>query len=55
MKTMEEEGVGMCSLTCNTLGVKTHVRAPRYGLERMTSGSTIHTGLHKPNNKFISA
>jgi len=53
VKTME--GVGICSLTHNTLGVKKHVRAMGWGLRRMTSRSIIHMGLHKPNNKLVNA
>jgi hypothetical protein len=54
VKTMEE-GVGACSLTCSISGVKGHARALRWGLERVTSGSIIHTNVHKPNNKSIIA
>jgi len=45
VKTMEEEGVGACSLTCSILGVKGHVGAPRWGLEQVTSGPTIYMNL----------
>jgi hypothetical protein len=54
MKTMEE-GIGVHSLTHNTSGVKGRAGASRWGLGRMTSGSIIHMGLHKPNNKLVNA
>jgi hypothetical protein len=50
MKTMEEEGVGICPLACNTLGVERRVGASRQGLGQMISGSIIHINLHKLNN-----
>ncbi len=53
VKTME--GVKVCSLTCNILGVEGYVIAPRWGLKKVTSGSIIHTNLHKPNNKLVIA
>jgi hypothetical protein len=55
VKIMEEEEVGAYSLACNTLGVKGCVGAPRSKLGRLTSKSIIHTDLHKPDNKLISA
>jgi hypothetical protein len=54
MKTTKG-GIGVCSLVHNTLGVEGRVGAPRWGLRQMTSGSIIHTNLHKPNNKLVSA
>jgi hypothetical protein len=54
VKTMEREGVGASSLTCNTLGVKGCVKAPRWGLGRLTSKSITHMDLHKPNNKLVN-
>jgi hypothetical protein len=51
METME--GVEVRSLVCNTLGVEGHVGAPGCGLRKVTSGSIIHTDLHKPNNKWL--
>jgi hypothetical protein len=53
MKIMEEEWVRVCSLTHNILGVKGRVGAPGWGLRRVTSGSIIHTDLHKLN-KLVS-
>jgi hypothetical protein len=32
VKTMDEEGVGVCSLTSNTSGVEGHARALGWGL-----------------------
>jgi hypothetical protein len=55
MKIMEEERIEVRSLTHNISRVKGRVRAPRCGLGGMTSESIIHTNLHKPNNKLISA
>jgi len=55
MKTMKEKGVGVRSLVRNTLGVKKHIRPPRWGLEQVTSESIIHMDLHKLNNKLVSA
>ncbi len=54
VKTMKK-GVGVRSLTCNTLGVKRHNGAPRWGLRQVTSESIIHMDLHKPNNKLVNA
>jgi hypothetical protein len=48
-------GIGVCSLTRSTLGVEGHVGAPGWGLKQVTRGSIIHTNLHKPNNKLVSA
>jgi hypothetical protein len=39
----------------NILGVEGHARALGWRLRRATSGSIIHTDLHKPNNKLVSA
>jgi hypothetical protein len=52
---MEGEEIGACSLTHNISGVKGRVGAPGWGLGRLTSTSIIHTELHKPNNKLVSA
>jgi hypothetical protein len=52
VKTMEE--VGVHSLAHNTLGVKGRVGTSGWGLGWMTSGSIIHTDLHKPNDKLVS-
>jgi hypothetical protein len=54
VKITKEEWVGVHSLTCNTFGGRGRVGAPRWGLRQMTSGSIIHTNLHKPNNKLVS-
>ncbi len=55
VKTLKGEGVGACSLTRNTLGVKGRVGAPRSKLGRLTRKSITHTDMHKPNNKLVSA
>jgi len=51
---MIEKGVGVCSLTCNTLRVEGCIGALGWGLWWMTSGLIIHIDLHKPNNKLVS-
>jgi hypothetical protein len=53
--TIEGEIVEVCSLTRSTSSVKGRARAPGWGLRRLTSKSITYTGLHKPNNKLISA
>jgi hypothetical protein len=55
VKTTEGCEVGVHSLTCSTLGVEGHAGALGWGLGWMTSDSIIHTDLHKPNNKLVSA
>jgi hypothetical protein len=55
VKTTKEEEIGARSLTRSILGVKGHARAPRWGLGWVTSGSIIHMGMHKPNNKLVNA
>ncbi len=55
MKTMEREGVRVCSLACSTSGVEGHARASRWGLGRLISKSITHMDLHKPNNKLVNA
>jgi hypothetical protein len=55
VKTMEEERVGVCFLTCNIFGIKGHVGAMGWELGRVTSKLIIHTDVHKLNNKLISA
>jgi hypothetical protein len=55
MKIAEGEGVGARSLARNTSRVEGRVGAPGWGLGRLTSKSIIHTDLHKPNNKWVSA
>jgi hypothetical protein len=55
VKTIEGEGVRVCSMACNTSGVKAHARILKWGLGRLTSKSITHTKLYKPNNKLVSA
>jgi hypothetical protein len=55
VKIMEGKGVGVCSLVHNILGVEGCARTLGWGLGKMTSKSIIHTNLHKPNNKLVSA
>jgi hypothetical protein len=55
VKTTEGEGVGACSLACNTLGVEGCAGALGWGLGRLTSNSITHMDLHKPNNNLVSA
>ncbi len=40
---MKEEGIGVCSLACSTLGAKGHVGALGWGLRQMTSELIIQT------------
>ncbi len=47
--------MGICSLACNILGEEGCDEAPGWRLGGVTSGSTIHTDLHKPNNKLVNA
>jgi hypothetical protein len=54
-KQRNEKKIGVDSLTCNTLGVEWHTRAPGWGLGRVISKSNIHMDLHKPNNKLVNA
>jgi len=54
VKTSEREKVGMCSLVHNNLGVEGRVGVLGWDQE-VTSGSIIHTDLHQPNNKLVSA
>jgi len=55
VKTTEGEGVGVCSLVCNTLRVEGCVGGPGWGLGRLTSNSITYTNLHKPNHKLVNA
>jgi hypothetical protein len=55
VKTTKGEGIGVCSLARSTSGVEGRAGAPRWGLGRLKSKSIIHTDLHKPNNKLVSA
>jgi hypothetical protein len=54
VKTSERKGIGARSLA-RISGVEGRVRAPRWGLGRLTSKSIIQTNLHKPNNKLVNA
>jgi hypothetical protein len=53
-KTIEQEGVGVCSLVCSTSEVEKHAGVLRWILGQVTSSSIIHMNLHKPNNKLVS-
>jgi hypothetical protein len=53
VKIVEGQGVGARSLAHNILGVEKRDGVLRWGQERMTSKSIIHTDLHKPNNKLV--
>jgi hypothetical protein len=55
MKITEKEGIEVHFLVCNTSRIKGRVKAPRWGLGRMTSKSIIHMDLHKLNNKLVNA
>jgi len=55
VKSSEGEGVGVHSLVRSTLKVEGCAGALGWGLRRLTSNSIIHTDLHKPNNKLVSA
>jgi hypothetical protein len=46
---MEEKGVGIYFLILSNSKVQGRVKALGWGLGRMTSGSIIHTNLHKPS------
>jgi hypothetical protein len=52
---MKEKIMGICFLTHSISGVEGHARALGWGLRRVPSKSTIHTNLHKPNNKLVNA
>jgi hypothetical protein len=55
MKIMKGKKVGACSLIHSISGVEGRVEALGWGLGRLTSNLIIHTYLHKPNNKLVSA
>ncbi len=55
VKRMEEEKVSVRFLAPSTLRVEGCARVSGWGLKQMTSGSIIHTNLHNPNNKLVSA
>jgi len=50
---MKEKRVGI--RVRNILGVNRCAGVMGWGLRRMTTGSIIHTNLHKSNNKLVSA
>ncbi len=54
VETMEE-GVKVRTLAHSTSRVKGRVGTSRWGLGRVASRSIIHTNMHKPNNKLVSA
>jgi len=54
-KGEKNERVGVRSLICNILGLRTCARALGWRLGRVTSESIIHTDLHKLNNKLVNA
>ncbi len=55
VKTTEGKRVGVHFLIRCTSGVKRCAGALGWGLVRVTSELIIHTDLHKPNNKLVSA
>jgi hypothetical protein len=55
VKIMEGKGVRVCSLARKILGVEECAGVPGWGLGRFKSKLIIHTDLHKPNNKLVSA
>jgi len=55
METSKEKRVGVRSLAHSTSGVEGRAGTPGWGLGQVTSRSIIHTNLHKPNNKLVSA
>jgi hypothetical protein len=54
VKTMDGKGVGAHSLIRNTSGVEGCVRAPGWGLGKLTSNLIIHIDLHNPSNKLVN-
>jgi hypothetical protein len=55
LKTTKGKGVETPSLAHSILGVEGFVGVSGWGLRRVTSKSIIHTNLHKPKNKLVSA
>ncbi len=55
VKTIKKQGVRVCFLVRSTSRVEGHVGALRWGLGQMTNRLIIHSDLHKPNNKLVSA
>jgi hypothetical protein len=54
VKTTKEERFGAHSLVCSISKIERHAGALGWGLRGVTSGSILHTDLHKPNNKLVS-
>jgi hypothetical protein len=54
VKIAEGWRVEVRSLTHNILRGEGHAGTPGWGLGRLTSNSTTHTDLHKPNDKLVS-
>jgi hypothetical protein len=48
-----EEGVGACSLACNTLGVEGRAEAPKSRLGRLTKNSITNTDLHNQTTNWL--
>jgi hypothetical protein len=55
MKTLKGLRVAVRSLACSISGLEGCAGALGWGLGRLTSGSIIHTNLHKSNNKLVNA
>jgi len=55
VKIIKGWGIWVRSLIRSISRVEGHVVAPWWGPGRRTSKSFIHTDLHKPNNKLVSA
>jgi len=53
MKTLEGEGVEVCSLVRNTSKVKGHARVSKWRLGKLTSMLITHTDLHKPKTSWL--
>ncbi len=54
VKTVEGQGVGVCSLVCNTSRVKGRAKTSGWGLRQMTSKSINHMDLKKLTNKLFN-
>jgi hypothetical protein len=54
VKTTKKEKVRAHSLACNTSRLERRAKVLGSGLGRLTSNSTTHMDLHKPNNKLIN-
>jgi hypothetical protein len=55
VKTVEEERIGLRSLTHSTSRVEMCAQILRWGLGQVANESIIHIDMHKPNNKLVSA